>query len=258
MKKRFLILLLLLVYNVPQAVYADNLNSLLSINLNGGVGFPWGKLMSEEEDAVTMYVDYSDGSRKEGSPEHMTYNYGFSIDVLPFDPSLSSSLTSATRLGFRFKYNWNIVNQDISIGGGNYEEKSWSEKLMTFNSVLGGVVFYYAPSLVSDVNDPSGKKYSSNYLISVYALFGKVLNGEITPYPIAQNEILGTSVKSDFSGYKMEVGIGFEYSGGSSFQLGGNLFYGYTAFKTDKEFYDAGTDLNYSEVSLEIYAGLSI
>lgn len=258
MKKLTLILFLLFVYYIPQTVYADTLNSLLSINFNGGIGFPWGKLMTEEEDAIKVSVEYSDGTTKDGKLEHLTLNYGISLDILPFTPAISSSFTSASKLGFRVKYNWNIVDQSISIGGEGYEQKNWSGNLITYNSLLGGIVYYYAPSLISDTSDPANKKYSSNYLISVYALLGKVLNGEITPYPIAQKEMYGTNLTFGITGYKMEIGAGFEFSGGSPFHLGGNLFYSYTKIKTDEKLYNAGTDLYYSEVTFEVYAGLSI
>ncbi len=257
MKKIFLILILLTVFYIHQTAYADSLNSVVSINVNGGMGFPWGKLMNEEKDAVTMYVEYSDGTRKNGSPDHEVFQRGFLLDISPFDPAITGSLISAYKFGFRFKYNWNRIQQKIVIGGGEYEEKEWREDLMTFNSAIGGVVLFIYPSLLSDENNPSDKNYSSEYSISVFALFGKVINGEITPYPISQKELSIPEAKSDMSGYRMETGLGYEYSGRSSLHVGMNLFYSYTAIKTDTRFYDAGKDLNYSEFTFDLYVGLS-
>lgn len=253
----------LFMFLVSMNVFADDsINSIVNINVLGTYGPTFGmnsKMMDDEHEAYQKMVIYSDGTTESGKPLHEGYNYGIFMDIMPFGPYISKSETKAIIFGLRTKYAANKINQYISIGDGKeYENKSWDSKYMNYNTILGGPVLYFT---FGYDNGEFSSNTGSNYILSIFALYGRILNGELIPASILQSEeeISFEKPYYNFDGWRLETGLGFEYSRNSSVHIGINIYYGLSFISLEEKIYtNVSKETSISDVSLEIYFGVSI
>lgn len=232
---------------------ADSFFGTVSLNASASYGGAWGGPMKEEKNSAKASVTYSDGTTKTGSPDHYIWSVGAWADIMPFNPILSESGRSGYVFGIRPKVAYYNVNQEINIGGGEYEEKKWSAKYMEFKSVLVGPVFKWAP-MVRTKNDKS----IAYFTINLFALGGPILGGKMHPAAIMQEENQAPAMETDISGLRFEGGLGLEYSGGSMLHAGLNLIYGYNSIKMKKNYYSTVSSRTHTnDFNFELYAGVS-
>jgi len=123
-------------------------------------------------------------------------------------------------------------------------------------SWMVGPVIHYAPSI--EASGPEGE-YTAGGGLTLYALYGQLINGELTAYPARRN--YGAVVdpyKTSIRGYKIDVGIGGEISI-CAINLGVNLYYSMIRIKMAEKIYtevDKKTNLN--EICVELYMGIPI
>ncbi len=233
----------------------DSINSIINVNVFGNVGPAFSKMMDIEHELTEYSVPYSDGEILTDRPGHTAFSYGIYVDLMPFGVYSSEESTNAVLMGFRVKYAKNIVDQSVSVGDDTHESESKSENYMTYQSLLGGLALYYTPSY--DNGEISGDS-GSNYVVSVFVLFGKIMDGTITPIPLLQKDN-NTDITSAFDGTRLELGLGYEYSWNSAVHIGFNCYYGKSWIKTkDKVYTEIDNSTSFADVSLEFYAGISI
>lgn len=241
--------------NAPLAA-SNSIGSTVNVNVLGSANISFGGFLKDESDNNEASVTYSDGVTKTDSANHNSYSFGMHLDILPFSPFVSEAGDSAFNIAFRVKYSKSKMEQSLEIGDDKeYEKFDWDATLLKSQVLLGGIALYYAPEFTPGENNEG----SSAFVITVFAMAGTYLKGDLTPYPIYQKELLGTSASTDFSGYKIEAGLGCELSGETMFHVGGNIYYGYSGIKTKQAVYSADEkNLNFSEVTFELYAGITI
>lgn len=252
MKKTVLTIALSLIFT-GSVFAADSFFGTVSLNVSGSFGGAWGGPMKEEKKSAKAYVTYTDGTTKSGSPEHNVWSAGVWADIMPFSPNLSESGRSGYVFGIRPKVAYYYVEQEISVGGGKYQEKNWSAKYMDFTSVLVGPVFKWAPMIRN-----KGDKKVSYFTINLFVLGGPIFGGKMYPAAIMQEENEAGEMESDVSGLRFEGGMGFEYSGGSMMHAGLNLIYGYNKIKMKKNYYSTVSSKTHAnDFNIELFAGVS-
>ncbi|HOM11639.1 MAG TPA: hypothetical protein PLV81_15970 [Spirochaetota bacterium] len=208
-----------------------------------------------------MYVVYSDGSIKSGSPKHYLMSYGIASDYLPFKALLFNDDNSTIRFGFRAKANSNSISQKITVGDGDvYKQYEWKKDYMSYYSLSGGVVVYLAPYVVNLAEHDNDSMRSAPYMFTLFATVGTLLQGKITPYPIVQSEVLKTQKSYSLNGVIYETGMGFEISAATNRHIGCNVAYNVVQYNIDssiKKDFDYKTSNLFNTINIEIYAGIT-
>ena len=231
------------VENQVQAKKTWNMtDSMFGINLFGGAGIPWGKLLDTEHDLSSVTATYTNGHTETGRPEHYIFYYGLNGDIYLY--------TGETiKAGLRAKFLKGIIEQEISLGGGEYESKQYYATLLDFNALMAGGQLLWSPFSHRNVSFTS----------SITA--GKLLFSKIKPAPIIQenfsSEYTLPKSKYDVNGYVINASVGAQYAF-STIVLG--LDVAYTQFYIeieDNPYRGLVSDkTNIYAVSFEMFAGV--
>ncbi|HEY5962322.1 MAG TPA: hypothetical protein VIV60_37455, partial [Polyangiaceae bacterium] len=174
-------------------------DSLFSMRLELGTGAPFGSITDEEEKSEVLAV-YSDRSTKSASPTHLALQIGFNLE-------LAAVRTQNVKLAFRAGYLFTDILQSATVGGDQYETKSWNGQLLGIHAGLFGPVLYF------------GKRWYGSF-----QLLGGPITGTIYPAPIGQ-QLESISVPSvGLSGWMLRLGPGFGYAF-NRLLVGGDLLY---------------------------------
>ncbi|MDH7554921.1 MAG: hypothetical protein QHH74_14845 [Spirochaetota bacterium] len=255
-------ILILFILPLASNVFAyDAINAQWNVNIFWHYGFCSGNTFDHEKDSATMYVVYSDGSIKSGSPKHYLMSYGIASDYLPFKALLFNNDNSAIRFGFRAKADSNSISQKITVGDGDvYKKYEWKKDYMSYYSLSGGVVVYLAPYVVNLAEHDNDSMRSAPYMFTLFATVGTLLQGKITPYPIVQSEVLKTQKSYSLNGVIYETGMGFEISAATNRHIGCNVAYNVVQYNIDssiKKDFDYKTSNLFNTINIEIYAGIT-
>jgi hypothetical protein len=229
--------------NPNQTVNLGNMyKSSFGIFLFGSIGYPWGDILDAEHDMSYLRVTYTDGHQETGRPEHWLYYYGLNGDFYVYT-------NDTLKTGFRAKFLKGIIQQEINVGGGNYESKQYDETLMDFNALMGGGILFWTPFTHKNV------AFTSSITI------GKLFYSKIKPMPILQKENSSQyplpKKSYDVDGYVLNASFGAQYAF-SMIVLGLDIAYTQFYIEIENNPYKplVSDKTNIYAISLEIFAGV--
>ncbi len=221
------------------------LNTYVHLNFGGMyTSFIDSDLMKSEESRNESYFsEYKNIT-------HYETAFCATLDVVPMRPIILGLESHAIKFGVRGSYRLHFMEQRVSVGDEEYENR-----FMNYKSWMIGPVIHYAPFLEpSDLNND----YTASGGFTFYALYGHI-NGDMTSgQAISDSGGTLSGNKANISGYKIDVGFGAELAL-CSINFGVNLYYSYINMKMDRQIYsDLGKNATLSEVCLEVYIGIPI
>ncbi|MCP4603911.1 MAG: hypothetical protein GY847_25885 [Proteobacteria bacterium] len=239
----FLTVFIVITHASTALVQNSYFDSIVSIEVNGGLGFTLGPMMSEERDNFEITVGYDDGEEMSSKPMHYGFRIGPRIDVTPLrKPNL--------KFGLRLGYDLSAVVQRVSVGDDYHETKSWSGRMMRHH------VIFIGPLLIF------GKTTGINRSVygMLFLLNGPILGGDFDASPAAKDfGAIGNDIgNSSFNGWRFDLGVGFGTSI-SRFLIGLDLAYSPSIIKLDDKVY-INVDKNTSthEIILNMFMGFFI
>ena len=218
--------------NAKQRIRKNFFESIFTARFELGAGGPFGGIISEEEKSGVTAV-YGDGSTDTQHPTHTGVHVSPNIEV-------AAVRLPQFKLAFRLGYHFDTVQQDLSVGGGQRESKSWTGTLLSSNTVLVGPVFY--------VN------FGKGWYGSFEGLAGP-MSGTLHPLATAK-QVDNTQVPDvNFGGWRLLLGPGFGYAFGTLL-LGGDLTYGLASVNLDQAVYvNLGKQSTYNQIGFNAYVG---
>lgn len=206
--------------------------SLFTARLELGAGGPFGGIVAEEE-KMSATATYSDGSSDTQHPTHAGFHVSPNVE-------LAAVRLPEFKLAFRLGYHYDSVEQDLTLGSGNQEQKSWTGTLLSTNSVLFGPVFYLN----------LGKGWFGSFEGLAGPIFG-------TLHPAAAlKQVSNLSVPDvSYGGWMLLLGPGFGYAFGTLL-VGGDLTYGMTSVSLDEAAYvNLGKTSTYNQIGFNAFVG---
>jgi hypothetical protein len=234
-----------------KAFSADYSESIVSFYGFGGIGGIWGGLISDEKKISEISVTYSDGTTKSGSPTFLAYHFGCMFDVTPLRTTISTS--NRILAGIRTMYSYNIVDEEIKVGGGNYQEKKWNGEFLTFHSVATGPTV----SLLFMDGITSKTVWSLNAFLVGGPIFGGTMNIGAAVKDL-DSSLNSTVPKTDFSGWRISTGIG-AFLNLDTFDIGGTMYYSKNMINAKKQIIEEiSKKSSYNEFTVDLVVGFHI
>jgi hypothetical protein len=227
---------------IQNTITGNMYNSLFGIYLFGSAGFPWGDILDTEHDLSYITIQYSNGVTKTGRPDHMLYYYGLNGDFYLYT-------SESIKTGIRARFAKGIINQETTVGGGQYETKNYYATLMDFNALMCGGILIWSPFS------------HRNVAFTPFLTVGKLIYSKIHPMPTLQKEngsAYPLPKKSyDVEGYVINAGAGAQYAF-STIILGLNIVYTQFYINIEDNPYRplVSDKTNLYAISLELFAGV--
>jgi hypothetical protein len=255
MKKKYLIVILLIMTAQPQLYPREFLNTMLHLNFGGMYSFPaMGNVVDSEKSAVKSQIPNNKNI------SHYETAYCVTLDLVPLEPIILGMEDHAVKFGIRGSYRFHFLQQSVTT-----ELYEIGDSVMKYRSWMIGPVIHYAPFVEpSDLNED----YTANGGFTLYALYGRI-DGDITSYPSLRehkdpsliSNVLPSGVaygSTGVGGYKIDIGIGAEVAL-CSLNFGLNFYYTYISFDISRSQYaDIGRSAYLKEFCLEMYVGIPI
>jgi hypothetical protein len=234
-----------------KAFSADYSGSIVSFYGFGGIGGAWGGVATKEKNSSEITMTYSDGTKKTGKPSLTVYHFGFMFDITP----LRAAISDSTRLlaGIRTMYSYNDVAEEITVGGGNYQEKTWKGDFLTFHSIAAGPTV----SLLFMDGTGSATSWSLNAFLVGGPIFSGTMNlaAGLKDFDSSYNS---TIPKTNFSGLRISTGIG-GFINFETFDVGCTLYYSKNTINAKKQIVsDVPKKTSYNEVAADLVIGFHI
>jgi hypothetical protein len=242
MKKKYIILALFVFISQQSLNAREFLNTILHLNFGGMYSFAaGGDIIRDEDLAVDSFIPDSQ------STSYYETALCITLDIVPTKPIILGMEDHAIKFGVRCSYKFHSLQQSV-----NMPDES-TGKIMNYNSYMIGPVLHYAPFI-----EPSNldRDYTAGGGFTFFALLGKI-NGDLTAYPVARDQMPGGNYSSKITGYKCDIGAGAEIAL-CSLNVGLNVYYSYTKIKMKEEIAYMGRSGNLKEGCIELYIGIPI
>ena len=237
---------------VSPALYAvDYSQSIVSVDIFGGLGIPWGKIMDKEHDDYSISATWTDGTSQTAHPSHLKLHAGAYIDLTPLRTSFEGG--NCLLFGLRSIYTYNSVYQSLDLGGGSHESKSYGGTYLDYQSLtFGPMVSYIFGDMVS--ND-----FVSSFSLDLFLVGGPIVSGTLTPAAAAADYNSSNKRSStDFSGLKITGGIAAT-AHFSAFDLGLNMCYSNNMITTKTQVYPSvSKSTSFNEITFDLIFGYHI
>jgi len=215
----------------PSPIPKAFIDSFFALRLELGGGGPFGGIIDQEKNSQISVV-YSDGSVKTANVSHNAFHFGANVEV-------SALRAKSVKLTLRGGYLYTKIGQSATLGGGQYETKTFDATLLETHAALFGPVIYF------------GKKWFGSFQV-----LGGPLTGTLHPIPLGE-QIEGFNVPDyAVSGWLLRVGPGFGYAW-KTFLIGCDLLYSRSSFSSkDVVYTNLGSSLLLSTIEINGFVGL--
>lgn len=232
------------------------LNTVIHINFGLTYGFTYGDIIDYEHDNYYI-AETIDGETTNKRPKHYLNSYGMTVDIVPFNPFILGNEAHAVKFGLRGVYRISSLDQNITIRNSDDKETDYGGSLIEYQSWMVGPLLHYSPLV--ETSEVSGE-YTSSGGFTLYVLYGRLLNAELSSYPSkrANGESVSSPYIAQVDGYKLDIGIGGEVSV-CSVNLGMNMYFSYIGFTMNDKLYPTiGTSSSITQFCIEIYMGIPV